>query len=196
MSQDENLERNSQRRSVKKTSVNWRGEPSESEIFYDSDGELEKIVSDGFVAWNTELTKIRMDTSLERIEARYRECNRRMKLYFEEYDRAKREARRNTKDKSRKARSWCFTLNNYTSEEVEDLLKKFKNTKYVFQEEIGESGVRHLQGIVTFPNQIRLKPTLKELNCRAHWEIAESTVKSRMYCQKPKTRNGKIYKNI
>lgn len=45
-------------------------------------------------------------------------------------------------------RNWCFTLNNYTAEEVEVLKGDLPQVKYiVFQRERGhEDGTAHLQG--------------------------------------------------
>ena len=58
-----------------------------------------------------------------------------------------------------RARTWCFTLNNYTEEDSVSLSHNKWNdmeiTKLVFQEEIGEKGTPHLQGVVQFKNLAR-----------------------------------------
>lgn len=71
---------------------------------------------------------------------------------------------------SRPAKTWRFTLNNWTPEDR----KFFENldcTRCVFGEEEGKEGTPHLQGIVTFKRAYRLAG-LKKLTPRTHWEIA------------------------
>lgn len=65
---------------------------------------------------------------------------------------------------------WCFTLNNYTDEEVETLETKFKENKisYIFGKEIGESGTPHLQGYIE--SEIKIRPIEKIGIKRIHWE--------------------------
>lgn len=71
------------------------------------------------------------------------------------------------------SRNWCFTLNNYTNEEVADT--KELNCKFMsFQEEVGESGTPHLQGYVVFSSSHRLSKVSK-LIPRAHWTTMYST---------------------
>lgn len=82
-----------------------------------------------------------------------------------------------------RARSFCFTLNNYTEEEVEQV--KTWDCKYlIFGKEVGESGTPHLQGYVSLANAKTLT-ALKKLQARAHWEIARGTPKQASeYCEK------------
>ena len=51
-------------------------------------------------------------------------------------------------DKHR-ARSWCFTLNNYTPDDIK-IFSSIKDCKFTFQEEVGEVGTPHLQRIISF----------------------------------------------
>jgi len=51
-------------------------------------------------------------------------------------------------------RNFCFTLNNYTEDQISALLTKLKTQYIVFAKEIGESGTPHLQGYVELPNQL------------------------------------------
>ncbi len=102
---------------------------------------------------------------------------------------------RNTKKVPRKVRTWCFTLNNYNEEDIKNLLEAFKKCRYVFQEEKGDEGTEHLQGCVTFKNQVYFSK-VKEICEKAHWEVARNTIKAREYCRKEDSRNGKIYTNI
>lgn len=82
-----------------------------------------------------------------------------------------------------RSRAFCFTLNNFTPEEVEKV--KAWDCKYlIFGKEVGASNTPHLQGYVSFENQKQLK-ALKKLSDRAHWEIARGTPKQASeYCEK------------
>lgn len=50
------------------------------------------------------------------------------------------------------AKAWCFTLNNYTQEELGALVQQFQTLAdkyfYIVGEEIGEQGTPHLQGYI------------------------------------------------
>ncbi len=90
-----------------------------------------------------------------------------------------------------RVRSWIFTLNNYTEEDIvslsHDKWMDIDITRYAFQEEIGENGTPHLQGVVQFVNQIEFT-TMKEINNRAHWKKTKSLKGSVKYCTKERTR--------
>jgi len=109
---------------------------------------------------------------------------------------AQKNSGRNTIDKSRKnrvrVRNWVFTLNNYSAEEIERLAKE---ESYLFQEETGENGTPHLQGLLCFRNPMSLS-SMKKINERAHWEPCKNKIASIQYCSKEKTRTGKIYSNF
>ncbi len=96
-----------------------------------------------------------------------------------------------------RARTWCFTLNNYTEEDIVSLShNKWENieiTKYVFQEEIGLKKTKHLQGVVQFKNQISFT-SLKEFHNKIRWSKCKNLKASIKYCSKQDTRNGEIYK--
>jgi len=86
-------------------------------------------------------------------------------------------------DKAR-SRSFVFTLNNYTSEEVE-LVKAWECVYLIFGKEVGEKGTPHLQGYVSFQNAKTLATLKKKFHARAHWEIAQGTPKQASeYCEK------------
>lgn len=90
--------------------------------------------------------------------------------------------------------SYCFTLNNYTSDDITSLLLSFKNSfLYVFQEELGENETRHLQGVVKWKIQRSFK-TMKKIHSKIHWERCRNVKNSILYCTKEDTRNGKIWK--
>lgn len=106
--------------------------------------------------------------------------------------------------KNRQARrAWGFTLNNYTSQEIDTLIsRKFvfqKNTmeinQYLFQEEVGsKTGIRHLQGGLYFDNAVSfaciktLLPRANILPAKKNWYALKN------YCSKKFTRDGKIYR--
>lgn len=85
-------------------------------------------------------------------------------------------------------RNVCWTLNNFTAEEVEDI-KAWGGVDYtIFGEEVGDNGTPHLQGYTEFTKQMRLS-ALKKLNNRIHWEKRQGTQKQAAdYCKK----DGKI----
>lgn len=91
-------------------------------------------------------------------------------------------------------RSWCFTLNNYDLKDIEYLICSFNldECRYVFQEETGENGTKHLQGVVNFKLQKNFN-YVKMINDKCHWERTYSLQKSIKYCQKAETRTGKIF---
>lgn len=101
--------------------------------------------------------------------------------------------------KRQRARSWCFTVNNYTDEDIDTLthhfLEIYKTKKYIFQEEIGKNDTPHLQGVVNFVNPQSFN-AMKKISPTAHWEICRNLPAALNYCSKEDTRAGKIYTNI
>lgn len=83
-----------------------------------------------------------------------------------------------------RAKHWCFTINNYTSE-IEDAIKLAftnGNLEYViYGREIGEEGTPHLQGFVSFKERIRRPTTILP---QAHYTIARHVKNSIEYCKK------------
>ncbi len=92
-------------------------------------------------------------------------------------------------------RSWCFTWNNYSKENVAHLLRLFHNlcNKFCFQEEIGTEGTPHLQGVFNLKNGKNFINTKKMLGERVHLEVCKNFRYSWKYCCKEDTRNGKIW---
>ncbi len=93
-----------------------------------------------------------------------------------------------TKDLSKsKGRRWCFTLNNYTEDEVSHLSHLFasKSILYIFGKEKGETRkTPHLQGYFESKNAIRFS-TIKKWNPRFHLEKAKGSIKENcIYCSK------------
>lgn len=85
--------------------------------------------------------------------------------------------------KMERSRRFCFTLNNYSEEEVV-AVKEWECSYLIFGKEVSASGTPHLQGYVSFANAKTLT-ALKRLSDRAHWEISRGTPKQASeYCEK------------
>ncbi|QKE11187.1 Rep protein [Chicken circovirus 2] len=92
------------------------------------------------------------------------------------------------------AKHWCFTLNNYTSDEITKICNDTFFQKYLFQEEIGNNGTPHLQGQITFKKKQK-HDWWKKHYPRAHVEKTKSILDSHEYCIKEETSTDKIYSN-
>lgn len=73
-----------------------------------------------------------------------------------------------------RAKRWCFTLNNYTPQEVElysNLVTASDDVEYIgFGREVGEQGTPHLQGLVVLARRLRLSQ-VRDLLPRSHLEV-------------------------
>lgn len=97
------------------------------------------------------------------------------------------------KDNQIKSRAWCFTLNNFMESEV--LKLQDDKYQYLFQEEVGENGTPHLQGVIRFKEPVRFS-AVKKINGRAHWEKCKNWNASLKYCSKNETATGNRYTNM
>lgn len=99
-------------------------------------------------------------------------------------------------NRSHASKNWCFTWNNYTLEDIDFLICLFGSdgSKYIFQEEVGESGTPHLQGFVSFKTKRRPIEYVKKKDI--HWEKTRSVKHSIAYCSKSDSRSGKIFANM
>jgi len=88
---------------------------------------------------------------------------------------------------------WFFTFNNYEMYDCEILCKVFNEIcyMYAFQEETGECGTKHLQGIMSLKKRGRW--TEFGLNKKIHWEKPNNVKDSYLYCTKEATRSGKVF---
>lgn len=91
-----------------------------------------------------------------------------------------------------RARSWCFTINNPSETDKSEIEKC--NGEYLYQEECGENGTNHYQGVIKFKNAISFKSMKKKLT-RAHLEVTKNLKASVKYCSKKETRIGDIICN-
>lgn len=83
------------------------------------------------------------------------------------------------------AKTWCYTLNNYTDEEYVELVNANDGVTYhVIGKEVGEQGTPHLQGCITFQQTKRFNWVKEYISQRAHIEKANSTNHARAYCKK------------
>lgn len=83
----------------------------------------------------------------------------------------------------KQARNYCFTLNNYSEEEVEKL-KTIEHKYMVMGREVGENGTPHIQGYIEFYKPKDLS-ALKKINDRVHWEKRLGTAReAATYCKK------------
>jgi len=89
--------------------------------------------------------------------------------------------------KNMKANSFCFTLNNYTPEDVERLRAYYANCRYlVFGYEVAPTtGTPHLQGFMQLDKKTRIKTLQKQINPTLHVEKARGTPdEAADYCKK------------
>lgn len=86
-----------------------------------------------------------------------------------------------------KARSVCFTLHDYTDQDLERVRALCKASKYaVFGQEVTPTtGRRHLQGYVSFKNPRSGDSVKKDINDKVHLEVAKGNAEqNRTYCTK------------
>lgn len=84
-----------------------------------------------------------------------------------------------------KARAYCFTINNYSGEDEQNVLELANSSKYIIcGREMGEGGTPHLQGYVYFSSPISFTSMKKKLP-RAHIEQSKGTPQdNKKYCSK------------
>lgn len=87
--------------------------------------------------------------------------------------------------KMARPRHWCWTLNNYSDEDVE-AIKDWPGVVYtVFGFEQGDQGTKHLQGYTEFIRQYRLSTVRNKFHAKMHWEGRRGTRdQARDYCMK------------
>lgn len=83
-----------------------------------------------------------------------------------------------------RAKHWCFTINNYTDEDISKL-DSFECDYIIYGKEVGESGTPHLQGYVALLNKKRLPWLKKHFHPKCHLEVKRGTVSEALnYCKK------------
>lgn len=82
---------------------------------------------------------------------------------------------------------WCFTLNNWTNEEVAQMALDFSLfcNKWIYGKEIGENDTPHLQGFLVLNTKDRLSGIKKKFGNRYHFEKMKGTEEEAVrYCCK------------
>lgn len=88
---------------------------------------------------------------------------------------------------NRKAKRYCFTLNNYTQDEFQNICDSIEThgSYGIVGKELGDSGTPHLQGFVIFRDWYVFGDAKNRLNPRCHVEVANGTPRqNRAYCSK------------
>jgi len=99
----------------------------------------------------------------------------------------------NVKKRSLQYSKMCFTFNNYTENNIVEMISTFRTIckKYVFQKEIGSQGTPHLQGAIWLHKRMRF--TEFGLPSSIHWEKMRNEEASIAYCKKSDTSVGEPY---
>lgn len=99
-----------------------------------------------------------------------------------------------TPSRNTRGRAWCFTFNNYSNQELQDLKDYFEidtETQFVLGKEIGENGTPHIQGCVRFKSA-RTFQSMKKLMPKCHIEICKNWNASVQYCKKEGNHSTKL----
>ena len=84
------------------------------------------------------------------------------------------------------SKRWCFTLNNYTNEEllyISSIVPEYCEV-YIIGKEVGENGTPHLQGYIEFITKKRPLSVFNKI-ARIHWEKARASKHDNfIYCSK------------
>lgn len=83
-----------------------------------------------------------------------------------------------------RAKHWCFTLNNYTDQDVARLSTLPPGATYLlFGREVSSTGTPHLQGFVSFASRLRLGQVISAIG-QCHCTVARRVAESIAYCKK------------
>lgn len=90
-----------------------------------------------------------------------------------------------------RGRKVCFTLNNYTEEEVSSIRNLQNELQFlIFQRETGSNGTKHIQGFAYASFARSLIAWKRSIGQRAHIEFAKGSVQQNVdYCSKEDTRD-------
>lgn len=82
------------------------------------------------------------------------------------------------------AKRWCFTVNNYNDNDINDIVKIGSSNKYIYGLEVAPTtGTKHIQGYIEFNEKIRPKNLFS--NQTIHWEKAKGSREQNIeYCKK------------
>lgn len=86
------------------------------------------------------------------------------------------------------AKNWCFTLNNYSENDIMLIERSFEDGHFnyvVYGKEVGENGTPHLQGYVQCKKKLRMAQLKQMIGARVHLEVARGTASQASdYCKK------------
>lgn len=83
-----------------------------------------------------------------------------------------------------RSRAWCFTINNYTDDDVSKV-NAFECRYMIYGYEVGSQGTPHLQGFLYMNNDKTLSAMKKKFHPTAHLEPTKGTsVQASDYCKK------------
>lgn len=86
---------------------------------------------------------------------------------------------------TQRSRAFCWTLNNYTQDEIELISLCLPCVYCCYGKEISESGTPHLQGFVYFKSARTLSSAIRIFPNRTHVEIMQGTIEQAIvYCKK------------
>lgn len=90
----------------------------------------------------------------------------------------------NTKTPSLRTRQYCFTINNYTEEDISQVVSLVSGSQSFIYGFEGDEKTKHIQGFVRFKNQKRFSVVKKAIP-RAHIEKAKGSIQDNYkYCSK------------
>jgi hypothetical protein len=95
---------------------------------------------------------------------------------------------KNHTPKMAQSRSWCFTLNNFSTPEYDSILSLADTDDVEYLccgKEVGENGTPHLQGFIIFSSSRRFRSAKSLISNRAHVERARGSAnQASEYCKK------------
>ncbi len=90
-----------------------------------------------------------------------------------------------------RSRNWFITWNNHDEASIDVLLAISGLKRYAIQEEEGEEGTPHLQGVLIFSSQKKWS-TLRN-HAQIYWKPARNLMAAKNYCTKIDSRAGKTW---
>lgn len=89
-------------------------------------------------------------------------------------------------DNTTKFRGWCFTINNFSEDEKNQVIRAINNAKYgIAETEHEDNGTPHIQGYIYYENRVRFQTVKNDVSIRAHIEPAKGNPKQNYdYCSK------------
>lgn len=89
-----------------------------------------------------------------------------------------------------RSRAWCFTINNYTFEDILSILDLgYRYVIFAFEE--GEQGTPHIQGYVYY-DDAKTRTSISKIMTRAHLQVANGSLQDNIqYIRGPYNKNGK-----